>query len=137
MLTETEVNQILVGFQAGTLDREEWNHRSHLIAGLQRVLTGDDASACAALRTEIERLGAYNRLKRVYNTTVTEAWVKLLRAYVEANPGRSLTELVNELPAPMLARTFIHKFYSEDHLYARGHDKFVEPDRAPLDFRAG
>jgi hypothetical protein len=136
-MTKEEVTRVLDRFRRGVLTREEWNHQSHIIAGLHHVLTNDNAAAAAALKDEIERLGAFNKLRLVYNVTVTEAWVRLLRGYVEANPGLDLVGLVNSLPTPMQTRMFLHRFYSEDQLYARGHGQFVEPDRAPLDWRTG
>lgn len=131
-----EIEALVKRFERADLPKSEWNHRAHIIAGLHHVLHMDDAAAIARLKDEIERLGAFNGLTLVYNVTITEAWVRLLRAFVQDHPGRTIDQLAaGVIISPMSERVFLHRFYSESRLYEAGHAEFVEPDKAPLSWR--
>ncbi|MET0291111.1 MAG: hypothetical protein ABW136_02030 [Steroidobacteraceae bacterium] len=126
-------------FAARQLSRTEWTHEAHLTVGLWHVATLGPAEAMARLRSGIRKLnesnGVANTTSGGYHETITQAYVRLIAAFLASRPGDvSLQQTCDALLSGELAdRNVLLRHWSRERLFSPlARAGWVEPDLAPL-----
>ena len=137
--TESEIDEFIAAFEAGTLPKCRWTHAAHLLTGACYVHALGEAAALDKMRTCVRRyneaVGGKNTDTSGYHETITVAWIKLLaRLLRETGP-------VNRAEFAHLA---VETFQSDRHILRRYYEfdvvnsiearkQWVPPTLAPLD----
>ncbi len=135
---DAAVRHVAAGLVARTLPRPEWTHEAHLAAcaclaleypalDLERELPG-------IIARYNESVGGVNDDNQGYHETITQLYLRTVRAHLAEHPAGALAERVNALLASDRGRRdWPLRFYSSELLFSvaarRG---WVEPDLAPL-----
>ena len=136
--TEDEVPRLAAAFTAGSLPKEEWTHRAHLLVALWQATRLPAAEALGAMRAGILRLNAAHGVvttpSRGYHETITRAYMRLIVRFVEDEPeGTSWADRATRLMARHGEREHLLRYYTRDRLFsAEARFGWVEPDRAAL-----
>ena len=115
--TETEIDEFIAAFEAGTLPKARWTHGAHLLTGACYVHALGEAAALQKMRTCVRRyneaVGGKNTDTSGYHETITVAWIKLL--------SRLLRE-VAPIPRAEFARVAVERFESDRNIFDRYYD---------------
>ena len=125
-------------FLARDLPKEEWTHEAHLATTIWLLLKRPDIDVDSELpgliRRYNESVGGVNSDSEGYHETITQLFIRTLRAALAKSEGQGLAERVNAiLRAPEGRRDWPLHFYSRDLLFSKeARLGWVEPDLAPL-----
>lgn len=131
-------SELLAAFEAGTIPREEWNHRAHLTMSLWYILDYGPDRGATRIR---EGLLRYNRLQGIeqtadsgYHETLTRFYIWLVQRFVvTSDPGRSRLELLDELCDRYGSLDYPLRYYSREHLSSwEARTTWVAPDLLPM-----
>lgn len=126
------------GFLDHSLPKEGWTHEAHIATCAWLMIERPDIDPAHDLPRLIPAFnaakGGVNDDHSGYHETITQAYVRGVRAFLADNPGGALAERINALLAsPTGARDWPLRFWSSAVLLSvaarRG---WVEPDLAPL-----
>ena len=138
-MSERTVEDLAARFTACTLPASEWTHTAHLRVGLWHVELYGAAEALDRLRAGIRKLneshGNQNTATSGYHETITEAYVRLIAAFLDASgAGQSTDERASALLAsPIAHRGVLFTFWSKDVLMSpAARAAWTPPDVAPL-----
>ena len=135
MIEETEMHELLRGFEDLTLPKARWTHLAHVAVALVYTRAMGAEHAAPAMRA---RLRAYNTAVAGnadgYHETITFAWIALLDDFLRGvdreRPPHELFERALEHAAD---KQFLLRFYSEAVLTsAEARSCYMPPDVAPL-----
>lgn len=135
---DAAVRRVAAGLLTCDLPKAEWTHEAHLAACTCLVLEYPDfvpeRDLPGAIRRYNESVGGVNDDTQGYHETITQVYIRAVRAHCAEHPGGGLGERVNALLASERGRRdWPLRFYSPDLLFSvaarRG---WVEPDLAPL-----
>jgi hypothetical protein len=135
---DAAVRRVGEGLLARTLPRPEWTHEAHLAACLWLLTERPDIAAERALpgviRAYNESVGGVNDDTQGYHETLTQLYIKGLRAFLRDCREAGLAKQVNALLASETgARDWPLRLYSRDRLFSVAARKdWVEPDLAPI-----
>lgn len=136
--TETEILDIVRGFEDATIGRDAWKHAEHLTVALYYVRNFDLETATGKMRSGILNLltkgfGVDRAVEDPYHETLTVFWMRTVAKFDADRSGRTLLENANELTA-VYDKDYPLKFYSNDRLFSdEARAKSVEPDIALID----
>jgi hypothetical protein len=133
------VRRVAEGLLARTLPRAEWTHEAHLAACC--CLTAEypgfvpERDLPHAIRAYNEAVGGVNSDTEGYHETITQVFVRTVRAHLAERPGDMLAERVNALLASERGRRdWPLRHYSPELLFSvAARRTFVEPDLGPLE----
>lgn len=135
---DAAVRRIGEGLLSCTLPRAEWTHEAHLAACLWLVVERPDIAPerdlPAIIRAYNVSVGGVNDDTQGYHETLTQLYIRGVRAFAATRPDGSLSERVNALLASDMApRDWPLRFYSRERLFSvaarRG---WVGPDLAAI-----
>jgi hypothetical protein len=134
-LTPLTIDELADAFVERTLAKSLWTHEAHLRVGLWHVRRHGPDEALRLLRERIsgynETVGTANTDDSGYHETLTRFYVRVIAAFVEANPGEA--DLERRLIEERGARDLPLQYYSKDRLFSvaarRG---WIGPDLRPL-----
>ncbi|HYC33583.1 MAG TPA: hypothetical protein VEB59_14940 [Gemmatimonadales bacterium] len=135
---EDEVPRFAAAFTAGTLPKEQWTHRAHLLVALWHGATQPADEALDAMRAGILRLNAVHGVvttpSRGYHETITRAYMRLVMRFVrDEPPGSSWSSRAARLLARHGEREHLLRHYTRDRLFSsEARFGWVEPDLLPL-----
>lgn len=135
---DAAVRHIGEGLLACALKRPEWTHEAHLAACLwiivERPEILPERDLPAIIRRFNESVGGVNDETQGYHETITQCFVRAVRAYLARAGKRPLVDLVNGLLlAPEGERDWPLRFYSRERLFSvAARMGWVEPDLGPL-----
>ena len=136
---DSAVRRVAAGLVSCTLPRSEWTHEAHLAASCCLVLEYPDfvpeRDLPGTIRRYNESVGGVNDDSQGYHETITQLFIRAVRAHLAEMPEGSLCERVNALLASARGRRdWPLGFYTPERLFSvaarRG---WVEPDLAPLE----
>lgn len=128
-----EIKELLKGFEAGTLPRREFTHRSHLIVALWYLIHSPATDAINRIRGGIQRYNAVQGTeitkKGGYHETMTLFWISVVRRYLTAaGSAGSLVDLANGLVACYGDKNLPFERYSRELLMSwQARHNWVEP----------
>ena len=129
---EKEIDEVVRGFETGTISRDAWKHAEHLTVALHYLTRHDVETATRKMRDGIFKLlGAFGvdlTKEMPYHETLTVFWMRTVADFNASKNGASLLEKTNELVA-RFDKDYPLKFYSRDFLFSyEARAKFVEGD---------
>ena len=125
-------------FLARSLPKAEWTHEAHISTTCWLILERPDITPERDLPDLIrgynESVGGVNSDSEGYHETITQVFIRTLRAALTDSEGQGLAMRVNAiLAAPKGRRDWPLRFYSRELLFSReARLGWVEPDLAPL-----
>lgn len=133
------IRRVGEGFLARTLPKSEWTHEAHISTtcwlNLERAADiMPERDLPDLIRRYNESVGGVNDETQGYHETITQVYIRTLRAALAGGEGRGLAERVNALLlAPEGRRDWPLRFYSAALLFSKeARMGWVEPDLAPL-----
>lgn len=136
---DAAVRRVAEGLLARTLPRAEWTHEAHLAGCCCLVLEYPafvpERDLPETIRAYNEAIGGVNSDSEGYHETITQVYIRAVRAHVAEHYRGALAECVNALLASERGRRdWPLRFYSREVLFSvaarRG---FVASDLAPLE----
>jgi hypothetical protein len=121
-------------FEAATLEREAWNHATHLAIALVYVRARGPDEALTAMRQGIVRYQASLGHTMTYHETATRAWIAIVAKFVaEERPPRPLAQSARRLIEQCGDQRYLLQFYSPAVLRSdAARATWVPPDLRPL-----
>jgi hypothetical protein len=123
---------------ARTLPRPEWTHEAHLATTLWLIVERPDIvperDLPHLIRAYNESVGGVNDETQGYHETITQCFVRGIRAHLATTEGQGLRERVNALlRAPEGRRDWPLRFYRPETLFSTSARlAWTEPDIGPL-----
>jgi hypothetical protein len=124
-------------FLSRTLPRAEWTHEAHISTTCWLILERPDIAPERDLPDLIRRynesVGGVNSDTEGYHETITQLFIRTLRATLAKSEGQGLAARVNAvLASPEGRRDWPLHFYSRERLFSRdARLGWVEPDLVP------
>jgi hypothetical protein len=139
MLTEVDIDRIGRSVEARTLPKSEWTHCAHFTAAIWALTHPKlvaERDMPGLIRGYNEATGTHNTDTTGYHETITQASIRVARAFLAARPEAGRAEILSELLASPFGRSdWLLAHYSRERLFSvaarRG---WVEPDLSPLPF---
>ena len=139
--TDAAVEAVAEGMIGRTLPKAAWTHAAHVAAAVWIVMRRADLVAerdmPGLIRAYNESVGGVNSDTEGYHETLTQAWLRAVRAGLAAMPAGTPPHLViSTLLSGELGRSdWPFAYWSRDVLFSPCARKtWVEPDLAPLPF---
>lgn len=132
------IRRVGEGFLACTLPKPEWTHEAHISTTSWIILERPDImperDLPGLIRRYNESVGGVNSDTEGYHETITQLFIRTLRAMLAGSEGRGLAERVNAvLLAPEGRRDWPLRFYSAELLFSpEARLGWVDPDLAVL-----
>jgi hypothetical protein len=132
------IRRVGEGFLACTLPKPEWTHEAHISTTswilLERPDILPERDLPGLIRRYNESVGGVNSDTEGYHETITQLFIRTLRAALAGGEGRGLAERVNAvLLAPEGRRDWPLRFYSAELLFSKeARLGWAEPDLPAL-----
>lgn len=132
------VRRIGSGLLDCSLPKEEWTHEAHLAACLWLLVERTDIKPETELPGIISAynlaVGGENTDSAGYHETLTQLYIRGVRAFLTLDPGGSIVEQVNALLVSSMApRDWPLRFCSRERLFSvEARRGWVEPDVSPI-----
>lgn len=138
---ETEIAEVVRGFEEATISRDKWKHPEHLTVALYYLTSLDIDAATVKMREGIFKLLNVFEVdltkEMPYHETLTVFWMRTVAVFNESKNGSSLVDKANELVA-RFDKDHPLKYYTRELLFSdRARAKFVEPDLPTEDEETG
>jgi len=138
--TDTEIEQLVSAFAAGTLPKQAWTHAAHLTVAVWALRGKSLAEGVCFLRGNIpaynKAVGGENTATAGYHETLTLFWAKTVYRFLATLPNDvPLWQACNGLLAsPFAATSLPFEYYSKTYLMSTEARAFWhEPDLKPLE----
>jgi hypothetical protein len=131
---ENAIRSVGERFLARTLPKSEWTHEAHLSTCAWLILERPDIAPERDLPDLIrgynESVGGVNDETQGYHETITQVFIRAVRAHLATTDGPRLHERVNALLlSPRGCRDWPLRFYSKERLFSpEARLGWVEPD---------
>lgn len=127
---ETEIAEVVRGFEDATISRDKWKHAEHLTVALHYLTLHDIGIATENMRDGIFKLlGAFGvelSKEMPYHETLTVFWMRTVADFNASKNGASLLDKANEL-IDTFDKDYPLRFYSREYLFSdEARAKFVE-----------
>jgi hypothetical protein len=132
------IRRVGEGFLACALPKPEWTHEAHISTTswiiLERPEILPERDLPDLIRRYNESVGGVNSDTEGYHETITQLFIRTLRAALQGSEGLGLAERVNAvLLAPEGRRDWPLRFYSAELLFSKeARLGWVEPDLGVL-----
>ncbi len=133
-----EIENLIWGFEAGTLPRAQWTHCAHLTIACWYLVCYPESEATGIIREGIRKynkaVGIVTTRESGYHETMTLFWIRAVKSYLsKATLECSLVGLVNDLVDRYADSKLPFDYYSRDRLMSwEARTEWVEPDLRPL-----
>ena len=134
---DAAVRRVGEGLLDRTLPRGEWTHEAHLAACIWLLCERPDVlperDLPALIRAFNEAKGGVNDDTQGYHETITQTYIRGVRAFLAETPETGLAERVNALLASKRGRRdWPLRFYTRARLFSvEARRGWVEPDLTP------
>lgn len=131
-----EVRLVGEGMLACTLPKEGWTHEAHLSTCLWLIVERPDIAPehdlPGLIRRYNESVGGQNTDTAGYHETLTQLYIRGVRAFLAAQREGDLLALVNGLlQSPIAPRGWPLRFYSRERLFSvDARRAWIEPETA-------
>lgn len=136
--SESEILDVVRGFEDATIGRDTWKHAEHLTVALYYMRNFDFETATGKMRAGILNLltagfGVDLSVENPYHETLTVFWMRAVAKFDADRSGHTLLDNTNDLAAAY-DKDYPLKFYSNDRLFSdEARTKSIEPDIASID----
>ena len=119
--SETDILELVHGFQDRTLPKERWTHHAHLVTAIWYHANYSPYEAICYLRSGIVAYnvatGGKNTPQDGYHETLTLFWCKTVEAFVAMNKNLSMVELCQKfLQGEQATKEYPFRFYTKEVL---------------------
>ena len=134
-----EAEKLVEAFENCTLDKSDWSHEAHLLAGMKMcILYGENAST--EMKKRIirfnESVGTINSQSSGYHETITYYWIAILKAFCGENNIRTFDQYAIDtllLAENLAQRNSFLEYYSTDLIMSsEARLRLVPPDLKEL-----
>lgn len=130
-----EAEKLVSAFENCTLDKEDWSHEAHLLAGMKMCILYQE-NAYAEMKKRVirfnEAVGTINSKSSGYHETITHFWIIILHDFCKKNKINTFDQVAVDtlLFAEELAkRNSFLDYYSKDSIMStKARLELVEPD---------
>ena len=136
MYTSADEIEILVqGFNAKTLEKEKWTHAAHLTGAVWYLKRYNFEEAVTLIRKAIAEynvaVGGQNTTTGGYHETMTIFWMTVADFFVRSNTSLTILDTCNALlSSPLAERTLPFYFYEKDTILSvKARAAYVQPDK--------
>jgi hypothetical protein len=139
MFSDADIDRIGRCVETCTLPKREWTHAAHFAAAIW-ILTHPNLVAerdmPAVIRDYNDATGTRNTDTTGYHETITQASIRVARAFLAKRPNAGRAEALRELLASPFGRSdWLLAYYSRERLFSvEARRGWVEPDLSPLPF---
>ncbi|HCF25577.1 MULTISPECIES: hypothetical protein [unclassified Novosphingobium] len=136
--SEEAIRRVGEGLLARTLPKAEWTHEAHLAACLWLLRDRPDIvperDLPGIIRSYNEAVGGVNDDSQGYHETLTQLYIRGIKAFLSSTNDTGLIEAVNALLASDMApRGWPLRFYSRERLFSvEARRGWVEPDLSAI-----
>lgn len=128
--------KLMQRFETSEIPQSEWTHTAHLRLGFLYLVRRPFSAGLRSLIQGIRALNLTHNKPNAYHATITEAYARMLRAYIQdLAPWLDSMDFIHDHPelAQKSPMTPLLKYYSRTLLLSdRARLEFVPPDLAPL-----
>lgn len=129
---DSEIADVVRGFEDATISRDAWKHAEHLTVALYYLNHNDDETATTKMRDGIFKLlasfGVDPSKEMPYHATLTVFWMRTVAEFNTSRGGALLLDKANELVATY-DKDYPLKFYSRELLFSNeARVNFVDAD---------
>jgi hypothetical protein len=137
--TADEIRAVVSGFEDCTTPAAQFDHRAHVTVAFTylHLFQLSVPEATARMRLGLHRFLDHHGVdSRKYNETITQFWIKLVRAALaQADTSCPSTDLANEIVYRCQETSVIFSYYSKESLASdEARDGWIEPDIRAFDF---
>ena len=131
-----EIRRVGLAMLACTLPKEGWTHEAHLSTCLWLIVERPEVlperDLPGLIRRYNESVGGQNTDTAGYHETITQLYIRGVRAFLAMREGDDLLALVNGLlESPVGPRDWPLRFYSRERLFSvEARRGWIEPDKA-------
>lgn len=131
-----EIRRVGEAMLACTLPKEGWTHEAHLSTCLWLIVERPDVlperDLPGLIRRYNESVGGQNTDTAGYHETITQLYIRGVRAFLATREGGDLLVLVNGLlESPLAPRDWPLRFYARERLFSvEARRGWIEPDIA-------
>jgi hypothetical protein len=135
---DAAIRRVGTAFLDHSLPAAEWTHEAHIATCAWLHIERPDIDPPRDLPRLISAFnlakGGVNDDSSGYHETITQAYVRGVRSFLDDLPRGSLSDRINAvLSSPIGTRDWPLRFWSRDILYSvAARRRWVEPDLAPL-----
>ena len=137
---DDELEELVSGFEDGTLPKPRWTHRAHLAVGWSTATACRRRWHWTLLRERIRRYnvasGGENTSTAGYHETITRFYIYIVRRFIaeDQDGGRPGRSGANRLTSGMETAVCPDAYYSEARLFSEeARARWIDPDLRPLD----
>jgi hypothetical protein len=139
LFTETEIDRIGRAVQARSLPDAQWTHQAHFAAAfwvLSHPGMVAERDLPGLVRAYNEACGRANTDSSGYHETITQASLRVARAFLAADPQAGRAAALNALLRSRFGSPeWLLVHYSRERLFSvQARRGWVEPDLSPLPF---
>jgi len=133
--TDAEIAELVRRFESCEINPADFRHYQHLTVALWYVRQLPYELACEKLRAGIQKLAAAYG-KSGYHETITLFWLMVVRDFVDAHEGGTLSDLANRLVEALDDKDLIKEYYSQELISSpAAKERWVEPDLKTLSLK--
>jgi hypothetical protein len=133
MRDEIEIDDLVTGLRELTLPSEGFRHREHLRFAHYRLLHDGYPFAIETVSDAIMRFARRHGHGQKFHATLTQCWVRLLAAALDAEPGGMTFETLTERRPELLDKALPLRYYTRERLFSdAARAGWREPDLCDL-----
>lgn len=135
---DAAVRRVGEGLIHCTLPKTEWTHEAHLAACVFLILETPDLvperDMPGLIRRYNESVGGVNDETQGYHETITQLYIRAIRAFLAGRADAAPVDAVNAvLASPIAPRDWPLHHYSRERLFSsEARKRWMEPDVLPL-----
>jgi hypothetical protein len=132
---ESEIDEVVAGFESCTTAKEDFTHRSHLTVAVYYLHDLGQPRATDKMRAGLFRFLDHHGVGREkFHETLTIFWIKTVRDFlVSLSPELSLLEKTNTTIESLSDSRLVFEYYSEELLRSdEAKNRWLEPDLKDL-----
>lgn len=134
--SDSEIKDLIAGFENCTLPRSEWTHSAHLSIAVWYLSYYQEPEAitniCEGIKKYNSAIGILNTSNSGYHETITQFWIRIVQRYLLVTKVISILHSTNEIIS-QCDKDLPLQYYSRDLLMSfAARIRWIEPDLKPL-----
>lgn len=130
-----EAEKLVAAFENCTLDKDDWSHEAHLLAGMKMCILHKENAYVEMKKRVIhfnEAVGTINSESSGYHETITHYWIVILHDFCKKNNISTFNQVAVDtllFAEELTKRNSFLEYYSKDLIMSsKARLELVEPD---------
>ncbi len=130
-----EAEKLVAAFENCTLDKDDWSHEAHLLAGMKMCILHKENAYVEMKKRVIrfnETVGTINSESSGYHETITHYWIVVLHHFCKKNNINTFNQIAVDtllFSEALAKRNSFLEYYSKDLIMSsKARLELVEPD---------